>query len=105
MQSGAAQKGRGGGLGTGKMEVLLHPKAAKYLERLPEPGEEKIKEALRGLSKEPREGDIKPMVGEKGKWRMRAGNHRVLFKIEEDIVFVTHIDLRGQVYKKKNRER
>jgi mRNA-degrading endonuclease RelE of RelBE toxin-antitoxin system len=51
---------------------MLHPKAAKYLERLPEPSKGKIKDALHGISKEPPEGNIRPMTGEKGKWRVRV---------------------------------
>ena len=60
------------------MRVLLHRIPEKHLERLNEPDKGHIETALRGLEKEPPEGNIIP-------------------------VFVTHLDPRGQVYSKKNK--
>jgi mRNA interferase RelE/StbE len=87
------------------MQVLLRPVAVKYLERLPEPHKGKIKAALVDLSKDPPEGDIKPLTGQEGRWRLRVGSFRALYRIENDTIFVTNIDPRGQAYKKKNRRK
>jgi mRNA interferase RelE/StbE len=87
------------------MEVLLRPVAVKYLDRVGEPNRGRIKAALEELSKEPPEGDIKPMTGQRGYFRLRVGGFRVLYRIEDDTIFVTNIDPRGQVYKKKNRRK
>jgi mRNA interferase RelE/StbE len=85
------------------MQVLLRPIAAKYLERLSETDKSRIKIALGGLSNEPPKGDIKPLVGQPDYFRLRVGSYRMLFRIENNTIFVTNIDPRGQVYKKKNR--
>jgi mRNA interferase RelE/StbE len=85
------------------MIVLLRPIAAKYLERLGEPNKSRIKAAFEALAKEPAEGDIKPVVGKKGYFRLRVGDFRALYRIENNTIFVTNIDPRGQVYKKKNK--
>jgi mRNA interferase RelE/StbE len=85
------------------MQVLLRPIVAKYLERLNEPDHSRIKAALADLSKEPPEGDIRPVVGRKGYFRLRVGGFRALYRIEDDVIFVTNLDPRGQVYKKKNK--
>jgi mRNA-degrading endonuclease RelE of RelBE toxin-antitoxin system len=88
------------------MRVLLRPIARKYLERLNEPIKGRmIAAAFHDLSKEPPEGDITPMIGQPGYFRLRVGTYRALFRYEDDIIFVTNIDLRGQVYKKKNRSK
>jgi mRNA-degrading endonuclease RelE of RelBE toxin-antitoxin system len=58
---------------------------------------------LKDLGKEPQEGDIKPIIGQTGYFRARMGNYRILFRYEDNTVFVTNIDPRGQAYKKKNR--
>jgi mRNA interferase RelE/StbE len=87
------------------MQVLLRPIANKYLNRLNEPDSGCIKTALRNLAKEPPEGDIKPLSGQAGYFRLRVGKYRVLFRHEDNIIFVTNIDPRGQAYKKKNRRR
>jgi mRNA interferase RelE/StbE len=85
------------------MQVLLRPIAAKYLERLGKPHTSRIKAAFEDWSKEPPEGDIRPITGQKGYFRLRVGDFRVLYRIEGNTIFVTNIDPRGQVYKKKNR--
>jgi mRNA interferase RelE/StbE len=87
------------------MQVLLRPVANRYLKRLNEPDNSCIKTALYDLSREPPEGDIKPLSGQKGYFRLRVGKYRVLFRYEDNTIFVTNIDPRGQVYKKKNRRK
>ena len=45
-------------------------------------------------------GDIKPLKGSKGSYRLREGSWRIIFSwMSDDQVFVEKIDLRGQVYK------
>jgi mRNA-degrading endonuclease RelE of RelBE toxin-antitoxin system len=85
------------------MTVLLHPIPRKYLERLNGPDKGRIKAALTGLEKEPPEGDIKPVVGQPGYFRLKIGGYRALFRYKDNNVFVTHIDPRGQSYNKKNK--
>jgi mRNA interferase RelE/StbE len=87
------------------MRVLLRPVAAKYLERLGEPNKGRIKSAFEDLAKEPPEGNIRPVVGRKGYFRLRVGDFRALYRIENNAIIVTNIDPRGQVYKKGNRGR
>ena len=79
---------------------MLSPKAAKYLERLHEPAKARIKTAIENLENEPLRGNVKPMTGEDG-FRLRVGRYRVLFGIRGDIIVVTDIGLRGQIYKRR----
>jgi len=85
------------------MQVKLHPIPRKYLERLNEPYQGNIEEALDGLEKEPPEGNIRPVTGQPGLFRLTVGSYRVLFRYTDDYIFVTHIDPRGQAYNKKNK--
>jgi mRNA interferase RelE/StbE len=85
------------------MQILLHHIASKYLERLGEPDKGRIKDALGDLSEDPPQGDIRPLTGQTGYFRLKVGGYRVLYRIENNTLFVTHIDPRGQAYKKKNR--
>ena len=85
------------------MQVLLHPIPGKYLDRLNEPDKGHIKAALSGLEKEPPEGNIIPVTGQSGYFRLKIGSYRALFRYRENDIFVTHIDPRGQVYNKKNK--
>ncbi|GHT90135.1 hypothetical protein FACS1894137_19490 [Spirochaetia bacterium] len=45
------------------------------------------------------------MSGQKGIFRVRVGGFRFLFRVDEPLIIVTHIDPRGQVYNKKNKEK
>jgi mRNA interferase RelE/StbE len=85
------------------MQALLHPIPAKYLDHLNEPAKGRLKDAIEGLEKEPPEGDIRPLAGQKQIFRLKIGGYRILFRYRENDILVTHIELRGQVYNKKNR--
>ena len=87
------------------MDVYLRKTAAKYLDRLNEPYKHHIITALKDLEKKPPEGDIRPMEGQPGRFRLKAGNYRALFHTENSYIVVSHIEPRGQAYKKKNRRK
>ena len=85
------------------MKVLLHRDAAKYFERLSATDKGRLQVAFTGLEEEPPKGDIKPLVGQPNQHRLRVGSYRILFRIENNAIFILSIDPRGQAYKKKNR--
>jgi mRNA interferase RelE/StbE len=87
------------------MKLLMHSVPEKYLGRLCEPDKSRIKAALDGLKKKPQEGDVRPVTGQPGYFRLKIGNYRVLFRYREDDILITHIDPRGQSYRKKNKGR
>jgi len=87
------------------MRVLLRPIAAKYFERLCKNDKDRFRVAFTELGKEPPEGDIRPLIGQTGYFRLRVGNYRALYHIEDNTIFVTNIDPRGQAYGKKNRRK
>lgn len=80
------------------MEVTLHPKAAKVLNRLREPNRSRILKALDKLENDPPDGDIKALTGRNG-YRLRIGNYRLLFDKIDNKIIVFDIDQRGQIYK------
>ena len=85
------------------MKVFLHPIPDKYLDRLNEADRSRIEDAVEALEKEPPQGDIRPVAGQPGFFRVRVGSYRLLFRINEKGILITHIDPRGQVYNKKNK--
>jgi mRNA interferase RelE/StbE len=85
------------------MEAILHREADKYLNRLNATDRDRINAAIDDLEKEPPEGDITPIAGEPGRFRTRVGGYRILWRVKDDYILVTHIDPRGQVYNKKNK--
>jgi mRNA interferase RelE/StbE len=85
-----------------EVDVQIKNTAKKYLERIPEPHKSAIASAIDGLKKEPPEGNIRPLTGQGG-WRLRVGDFRILYKIENEFIFITHVVPRGQAYTKKTR--
>ncbi|MDE7267947.1 MAG: type II toxin-antitoxin system RelE/ParE family toxin [Lachnospiraceae bacterium] len=45
-------------------------------------------------------GDVKKLQGAENGYRLRVGDLRVLFTLENDIIFIDNIIPRGQAYKK-----
>jgi mRNA interferase RelE/StbE len=74
------------------MKVSLHPIADKYLNRLNANDRDRIDDAIGGPEKEPPEGDIRPVKGQPGFFRLRIGSYRLLFRINEKGILITHID-------------
>jgi mRNA interferase RelE/StbE len=87
------------------MTVLLRPIAARYFERLDTTDKDRFRAAFTGLAKEPPEGDIRSLVGQPGYFRLRVGAYRALYRIEDNTIFVTNIDPRGQAYGKRSRRK
>ena len=85
------------------MQAMLHKSVKKYLDKQTADKQTQIRAVINDLEKEPPEGDIIPLVGEPGRFRVTVGNHRLLFRIRGDHILITHLDPRGQVYKKKNK--
>jgi mRNA interferase RelE/StbE len=82
----------------GKYSVEFSKKAAKNYKRLPKDYKSLVDLALYKLS----EGlpvDIKPIIGEKDIYRIRVGRYRILFTIVDNVVLISNIGLRGDVYK------
>ena len=55
---------------------------------------------IKGILRLPDKGDIKPLEGEHAGWfRLRVGDWRIIYTIEDNSVFVGHILPRGDAYK------
>ena len=83
--------------------VVVHRRAARYLQQLPHAQKERLQSLLSDLALEPvRRPDVQPMVGEwKGYYRMRVGDVRIIFWLDTQAmtIYVDHIGPRGDVYK------
>ena len=77
--------------------------ADKFLDRLSkqQPSDaEAIEEAIEGLGETPRPPGCKPLKGFSGIWRIRVGNYRVCYQVDESmlLVLVVTISTRDKVY-------
>ena len=83
--------------------VIVHKRAAKYLQKLPQDYQTQVKNALKTLEDNPLTyPGLKQMVGQwAGYYRLRVGHIRVIFWFDptQDTVYIDHIGPRGDVYK------
>ena len=78
------------------MHIDYSKAAAKYISGLDKPSKERIREGVKGIPK----GDIKPLRGSPGSYRLRVGDWRIIFSYPEDnAILVEKIGPRGGVYK------
>lgn len=77
------------------MQIEYKKKAVKYINSADKSTKKRLKEAIEKIPF----GDIKKLSGFENEYRLRVGNLRVLFTLEENIITINDIDSRGQVYK------
>ncbi len=82
-----------------KYDIRIEKRAEKFIYKQPKKQQERL---LRAIYKLPSEGDIAPIVGQEELLRLRVGDYRVLFTVENGqyIVHVIKIHNRGQIYKR-----
>lgn len=78
------------------MQIEYSKKAVKYINSADKPIKGRLKEAIEKIPL----GDIKKLQGVDNGYRLRVGDLRVLFSIEDDIIYIDNILPRGQVYKR-----
>lgn len=84
-----------------RWQVIIHRKAEKTLKRLDGDTLEQIRRAIRGLAIKPRPAGVKKLTGYDNLFRVRVGDWRIIYAIEDDglIVLVLEISTRGGAYR------
>ncbi|CAM4038622.1 type II toxin-antitoxin system RelE/ParE family toxin [Cohnella lubricantis] len=82
-------------------KLTYHKDAVKFIAKQEKRIQEQITQGLKGLLIIPPVGDIKPMKGFIGLYRLRIGTLRILFEINHDekVVYIRAIDSHGGIYK------
>lgn len=78
--------------------VTLKPKAEKDLKAMTSSDQIRVVERLKRLEDD-LSGDVKRLTNHVPEYRMRAGNWRALFEIEEDVIVVYRILHRSEAYR------
>jgi mRNA interferase RelE/StbE len=75
--------------------------AARQLSKLDRPIALRIKDALERLRDNPRGPGCKSLVGEHNYWRLRVGDHRVVYDIQDDVLVIVVVAIahRREVYR------
>lgn len=78
------------------LNVEYSKKTVKYINSVDKTTKKRLREAIEKIPF----GDIKKLQGIENGYRLRVGDLRVLFSIEEDTIYIDNIIPRGQAYKR-----
>ena len=80
-----------------KYQIKIEKDAQKFLKKLPRPDETRVLKAIANL---PDEGDRKQMKGHPGFFRLRVGDYRIIYTVDNGQLIVRVVDAgnRGQIY-------
>ena len=82
--------------------IQILPAAQRAMAGLPKPVRRRVDEHILSLADDPRPHGALPLKGEgKGLWRLRVGDYRILYQIQDAVLIVLVIDVghRRDVYR------
>jgi mRNA interferase RelE/StbE len=81
--------------------IEIKPSAQKALAKIPQPQRGRIAKRIDRLATEPRPKDSKKLSTEDSLYRVRVGDYRIIYQVEDDVllVLVVGIGSRGDVYR------
>lgn len=78
------------------MDIAYAKRAVKAINNMDSGTKQRMKAAIEGIPA----GDIKPLKGSKGSYRLRVGDWRIIFSYPaKDTVLIDKIEPRGEAYK------
>jgi mRNA interferase RelE/StbE len=82
-------------------QIQIKRSAQKELEELPKREQRRIVRAIESLSEDPRPQGVRKIVGGEDLYRLRVGDYRVVYQIQEAIVtiWVIRIGHRRDIYR------
>jgi mRNA interferase RelE/StbE len=75
-------------------EVVLSTSARKELRALADPLLSRVLNAMRALAGDPRPHGCRKLSGARDRWRIRVGDYRIVYEIEDEAKVVTIILVR-----------
>ncbi|MCT2088715.1 type II toxin-antitoxin system RelE/ParE family toxin [Micrococcus terreus] len=83
--------------------VHLSPAAARQLRKIDPPARRRLQAAIELLSHDPRPQGAKKLVGGDGEWRVRTGDYRVVYDIDDGILLILVIAVghRREIYQRR----
>ena len=81
-------------------QIQFSPAAARQLRKLDGRTQRRIQAVVELLAQEPRPAGAKKLVGGHGEWRVRTGNYRIIYEIEDGVLagLILAVGYRREVY-------
>lgn len=83
--------------------IAISSAAARQLRKLDAQARRRIQAAIDLLSENPRPAGAKKLVGGGGEWRVRTGNYRIIYELNDDalLALVLAVGHRRQIYRRR----
>jgi mRNA interferase RelE/StbE len=83
--------------------VAILPVALRQLQALDAPARARVRSRIDDLAHNPRPQGTKALQGDPGTLRLRVGDYRVLYRVEDDllVVLVVTVGHRREVYRRR----
>jgi len=80
--------------------VRIAPAAERQLRKFDPPVRRRVQAAIDLLAQDPRPPKAVQLVGGSGEWRVRTGDYRIIYEIQDDklIVLVLRLGHRREIY-------
>ncbi len=81
---------------------ITFTKAAKrQFDKLPRPAKQRLGDAIEQLTRDPRPTGVVKLSGEDGLYRVRAGDYRAVYQIQDEclLILVVKVGHRREVYR------
>ncbi len=81
-------------------KIFIEKNAQKALTKITEKEQNRIIEAIRNLSQNPKPMGVKKLSGREA-WRIRVGSYRIIYEIQDDklLIVVISIGHRREIYR------
>jgi mRNA interferase RelE/StbE len=81
--------------------IRVAPAALRQLRKLDRTAQKRVQAAIELLAEEPRPKGAKKLVGGEGEWRVRTGDYRIVYEIQDDVllVLVVAVGHRREIYR------
>ncbi len=86
-----------------RYRVDVSPQASRELAAFPKKDQQRIVDRIAALADDPRPATSKKLAGEHGLYRIRSGDYRIVYTVNDGglLVLVVRIGHRREVYRKK----
>ena len=81
--------------------VEIGPRARRDMRKLSPEIQDQLHPVIQSLSSDPRPPGCRKLVGEKSLWRVRSGNYRIVYEIQDErlIVLLLKVGHRREIYR------
>ena len=79
-------------------QVRFNSSALKQLRKLPKQAQQRIIDKITALGDDPRPASCRKLKARENQWRLRVGDYRIIYTIEDEMVMIVRVGDRRDVY-------